>query len=193
MLKKKCTLTATEEEIQKVVDLWCEQEGVQSHLRGGEALLPGAVHLVPAVPGHLRQAALLGKELRGHLRHRAGGRLCPAQRQRLPHRPVGVPHRRQEHRRGLCGDVGVQPALQPGERVPTCPRRAWGRTPSPIPTSPSCWCITPPPGRGLWDIAKSHRALLSDLQEQNDLYEDTLPDARPLNNLQPIKHTAVER
>lgn len=30
VLKKKCTLTATEEEIQKVVDLWCEQEGVQS-------------------------------------------------------------------------------------------------------------------------------------------------------------------
>ena len=30
VLKKKCTLTATDEEIQKVVDLWCEQEGVQS-------------------------------------------------------------------------------------------------------------------------------------------------------------------
>ena len=35
-------------------------------------------------------------------------------------------------------------------------------------------------GESLWDIAKSHRALLSDLQAQNDLYEDTVPHARPL-------------
>ena len=35
-------------------------------------------------------------------------------------------------------------------------------------------------GENLWDIAKNHRALLSDLREQNELYEDVLPDARPL-------------
>ena len=55
-----------------------------------------------------------------------------------------------------------------------------GENAQPYPHQPQLQVYYASPGERLWDIAKSHRALLSDLQEQNDLYEDTLPDARPL-------------
>ena len=35
-------------------------------------------------------------------------------------------------------------------------------------------------GEKLWDIAKSHRALLSDVRAQNELFDDTVPESRPI-------------
>ncbi len=35
-------------------------------------------------------------------------------------------------------------------------------------------------GEKLWDIAKNHRALLSDVRAQNELFEDTVPESRPI-------------
>lgn len=35
-------------------------------------------------------------------------------------------------------------------------------------------------GESLWEIAKSHRALLSDIRAQNDLYEETVPSPGPI-------------
>ena len=34
-------------------------------------------------------------------------------------------------------------------------------------------------GENLWDIAKSHRALLSDIRSQNELYDETVPQSGP--------------
>ena len=90
-------------------------------------------------------------------------------------------------------ETWVSSLLYSRESVSYLSAAGMGESPNPITTSPSCWCILLLPGERLWDIAKSHRALLSDLQEQNDLYEDTLPGRPAPDNLQPIKHTAVER
>ena len=35
-------------------------------------------------------------------------------------------------------------------------------------------------GEKLWDIAKSHRALLTDVRTQNELFDDVVPEARPI-------------
>ena len=35
-------------------------------------------------------------------------------------------------------------------------------------------------GENLWDIAKSHRALLSDIRSQNELYDETVPQSGPI-------------
>jgi hypothetical protein len=35
-------------------------------------------------------------------------------------------------------------------------------------------------GEKLWDIAKSHRAMLTDIRTQNELFDDVVPEARPI-------------
>ena len=35
-------------------------------------------------------------------------------------------------------------------------------------------------GENLWDIAKSHRALLSDIRSQNEVYDETVPQSGPI-------------
>ena len=35
-------------------------------------------------------------------------------------------------------------------------------------------------GEKLWDIAKSHHALLGDIRSQNELFDDIVPEARPI-------------
>ena len=50
----------------------------------------------------------------------------------------------------------------------------------PYPHQPQLLVYYASQGEKLWNIAKSHRALLSDIQEQNDLFDDTLPESRPL-------------
>ena len=55
-----------------------------------------------------------------------------------------------------------------------------GEDAKPYPHQPQLLVYYASQGERLWDIAKSHRALLSDLREQNDLPDDVLPEARPL-------------
>ena len=78
VLKKKCTLTATEEEIQKVVDLWCEQEGVQSTCGEGKLSYRVRYTLCLLYRGTSGRLLYLEKSFEGTLRHRAGGRLLPS-------------------------------------------------------------------------------------------------------------------
>ena len=35
-------------------------------------------------------------------------------------------------------------------------------------------------GEKLWDIAKEHRVLLHDIRTQNELFDDVVPETRPI-------------
>ena len=75
-------------------------------------------------------------------------------------------------------ETWVSSLLYSRESVSYLSSAGMGENAQPYPHQPQLLVYYASPGERLWDIAKSHRALLSDLQEQNDLYEDTLPDAR---------------
>lgn len=179
VLKKKCTLTATEEEIQKVVDLWCEQEGVQSTCGEGKLSYRVRYTLCLLYRGTSGRLLYLEKSFEGTFATELEGAF--AQRSDSVSL-TGLWEYRIADKNTVEASVEtwVSSLLYSRESVSYLSAAGMGENAQPYPHQPQLLVYYASPGERLWDIAKSHRALLSDLQEQNDLYEDTLPDARPL-------------
>ncbi|MFR6277785.1 MAG: DUF3794 domain-containing protein [Acutalibacter sp.] len=179
VLKKKCTLTATEEEIQKVVDLWCEQEGVQSTCGEGKLSYRVRYTLCLLYRGTSGRLLYLEKSFEGTFATELEGAF--AQRSDSVSL-TGLWEYRIADKNTVEASVEtwVSSLLYSRESVSYLSSAGMGENAQPYPHQPQLLVYYASPGERLWDIAKSHRALLSDLQEQNDLYEDTLPDARPL-------------
>ena len=168
VLKKKCTLTATEEEIQKVVDLWCEQEGVQSTCGEGKLSYRVRYTLCLLYRGTSGRLLYLEKSFEGTFATEL------------------------EHRRGLCGDVGVQPALQPGERVLPVLGGHGGERPALSPPAPAAGVLRLPRGEAVGHRQKPPGAALGFAGAERPVRGYAAGRPAP-DNLQPIKHTAVER
>lgn len=179
VLKKKCTLTATEEEIQKVVDLWCEQEGVQSTCGEGKLSYRVRYTLCLLYRGTSGRLLYLEKSFEGTFATELEGAF--AQRSDSVSL-TGLWEYRIADKNTVEASVEtwVSSLLYSRESVSYLSSAGMGENAQPYPHQPQLLVYYASLGERLWDIAKSHRALLSDLQEQNDLYEDTLPDARPL-------------
>lgn len=179
VLKKKCSLTVTEEEIQKVVDLWCEQESVQSSWEEGKLTYRVRYTICMLYRGASGRILYLEKpfdhsfstELEGSRSRRSDTiSLTDLWEYRIADKNTVE----------ASVETWVSSLLYSRETVKYLASAGMGEDAKPYPHQPQLLVYYASQGERLWDIAKSHRALLSDLREQNDLPDDVLPEARPL-------------
>ncbi len=179
VLKKKCSLTVAEEEIQKVVDLWCEQESVQSSWEEGKLTYRVRYTICTLYRGASGRILYLEKpfdhsfstELEGSRSRRSDTiSLTDLWEYRIADKNTVE----------ASVETWVSSLLYSRETVKYLASAGMGEDAKPYPHQPQLLVYYASQGERLWDIAKSHRALLSDLREQNDLPDDVLPEARPL-------------
>ena len=179
VLKKKCSLTVTEEEIQKVVDLWCEQESVQSTCEEGKLtyrvryticlLYRSASGRILYVEKSFEHS--FTTEMEGSKAKRSDTiSLTDLWEYRIADKNTVE----------ASVETWVSSLLYSREPVKYLASAGMDDESKSYPHEPQLLVYYASAGEKLWDIAKSHRALLSDLREQNELYDDTLPDSRPL-------------
>lgn len=178
-LKKKITLAVQEDEMEKVLDLWCEHDTVQTTCEKGR--LTFRVQC---------KACLLYQGV--------GGKLCYLEKPvdynsvtELSHtetcKTTTTSHTELWEYR-IADRTTVEMTLESNVSVFLYRRTAvsYVSSASPAPDAApysedsrfAVYYATQ--GETLWEIAKSHRTSLSALREQNDLYEDTVPENRPL-------------
>lgn len=174
-LKKKWTLPV--EEVQKVADLWCERENVATRCEKGKLLY------------RVRYTVcLLYQNARGGFAYteRPFDYECSTELEgRLPQKSETISQTdvweyRITDKNAVEVSVETWATSLLYQSVPVRYLVGFEEEGAPYPHTPQLLVYYASPGESLWDIAKSHRALLSDLREQNDLYDDTLTDARPL-------------
>lgn len=177
VLKKKSVITV--EEIQKVVDLWCEQESVQSRCEKGK--LCYRVKYTVCLLYRNGQGQFLyterpfdydfSTELEGQLPQKSDTvSLTDLWEYRITDKSTVE----------VSVETWVSSLLYRRTPVKFLASAGMDDNGQPYPHNPQLLVYYGSAGERLWDIAKSHRALLSDLREQNDLYDDTLPEDRPL-------------
>ncbi len=179
VLKKKCSLTATEEDIQKVLDLWCEQESVQSSCEQGKLSYRVRYTLCLLYQGSSGRVLYLEKSFDQSFvtemeRSEAKRSSTISQTDLWEYRIAD------KNTVEASVETWVSSLLYNRETVKYLSSAGLDESAAAYPRQPQLQVYYASAGERLWDIAKSHRALLSDLREQNELYDDVLPDARPL-------------
>ena len=177
VLKKKGTLSV--EEIQKVVDLWCEQDSVRSRCEKGKLFYRVKFTV-----------CLLYQNVQGRLLYMERPfeyETATEQEGELPQKSDTVfltdlwEYRiADKNSIEISVETWVSSLLYNRGSIRFLSAVSSDDSAPGFPHTPQLLVYYASAGENLWDIAKNHRALLSDLREQNELYEDVLPDTRPL-------------
>ena len=179
VLKKKCSLTVTEEEIQKVVDLWCEQESVQSTCEEGKLTYRVRYTICLLYRSASGRILYVEKSFEHSFTTEVEG--SKAKRSDTISLTDLWEYRIADKNTVEASvETWVSSLLYSREPVKYLASAGMDDESKSYPHEPQLLVYYASAGEKLWDIAKSHRALLSDLREQNELYDDTLPDSRPL-------------
>ncbi len=178
-LKKKHSISIAEEEVQKVVDLWCEQESAQSTCGEGKITYRVRYTICLLYRGSSGRLLYWEKafdqefvtELEGsHAKRSDTVSLTDLWEYRIADKNTVE----------ASVETWVSTLLYDREPASYVAAAGMEDTAVPYPHQPQLLVYYASQGEKLWNIAKSHRALLSDIQEQNDLFDDTLPESRPL-------------
>lgn len=179
VLKKKCALTVSEDEIEKVLDIWCEQDSVQSVCDKGK--LNFRVRYTVCMLYQSSGGKILYTEK--PFDYNATTELNDSQS-----RKSDTVSRTELWEYRITDKNTVEVSIE----TPTS-TFLYSRTTLKYLTAAGVSEDTPDfeidpkllvyyasAGERLWDIAKNHRALLSDIQAQNDLYDEVVPNDRPI-------------
>ncbi|MCI9553564.1 MAG: DUF3794 domain-containing protein [Acutalibacter sp.] len=179
VLKKKCSLTVSDDEIQRVLDVWCEQDNVQSTCEKTK------------INYRVKYTICM-------LYVNAQGRILYAEKQfdhnftvelenQLAKRCDTVWHTELWEYRILdrntveiSAETSVTSLLMSMDNVKYLTSAGMEENAKDFDVRPRFLVYYASQGEKLWDIAKNHRALLTDLRSQNELFEDTVPESRPI-------------
>ncbi len=179
MLKKKCSFSVSEDGLEKILDIWCEQDSVQSSCDKGKLTYRVKVTVCLLYRGVDGRLLFTEKTFD----YTASSDLDDDQAKKSDtqsHTDLWEYRIVDRNTIELSLETDVRTFLS--ARTPVKYITAAEDDPN-APESPVRSRILvyyAAPGERVWDIAKNHRALLSDLQTQNELYEDTVSEARPI-------------
>ncbi len=179
VLKKKCSLSAQEDEIEKVLDVWCEQDSVQAVCDKGK--LNYRVRYTVCM-------LYLGSQGRVLYSEKAFDYNCSTELEDGQSRKTDVFSRTELWEYRITDKSTVEVSLETSVSTFLYSKTSMKYLVSTganedvqsFETVPRFLVYYASAGERLWDIAKSHRALLSDIRAQNDLYDETVPEARPI-------------
>lgn len=179
VLKKKCAVPVNEEEIEKILDLWCEQDSVQSYCEKGKIN-----YRVKYVICMLYQAV--------------EGKICYTEKPfdfnsstELDNANIKKCDSRSatdiwEYRIAdkntveVSAETTVTSLMYSKSTIKYLTSAAVDETAKSTVSGSKLLIYYASQGERLWDIAKSHHALISDIRTQNDLFEDTISQPGPI-------------
>lgn len=178
-LKKKCVLSVQEDEIEKILDIWCEQDSVQSACDKGK--LNYRVRFTVCL-------LYLGSQGRVLYAEKSFDYNCASELGDGLTRKTDTTSRTElwEYRITdkstveVSVETPVSTFLYSRSTVKYLISAGAGEDSQPFEPEPRMLVYYASAGERLWDIAKSHRALLSDLRAQNELYDETMPTDGPI-------------
>ncbi len=179
VLKKKCALSVQEDEIEKILDLWCEQDDVQSSCDKGK--LSYRVRYTLCM-------LYLGSQGRVLYTERSFDYNCATELDDVQAKGSETSSRTEvwEYRIAdkntveVSVETGVSTFLFSRSTAKFLTSAAIDENAKGFETGARLLVYYASAGERLWDIAKTHRALLSDLRSQNDLYDEVIPEDRPI-------------
>ncbi len=179
VLKKKCSLTVSDDEIQKVIDLWSEECDVQSYCDKGKLNYRVRCNLCMLYLGSQNRILYTEKSFDFNF----STDLEESQAKKSETRfYLDLWEYRISDKNTV--EVSVETTVvsllytKSVIRYLESAQEAEGEKPYEKHSRLSVYYASQ--GESLWDIAKSHRALLSDIRAQNDLLEDTIQASGPI-------------
>lgn len=179
VLKKKCSLSVTDDEIQKVLDLWCEQDTVQSTCE--KAKLNYRVKYTVCMLYISAQGRILYTE--NQFDHSFTTELENQLAKRTDttwHTDLWEYRIADKSTVEVSVETTVSTLLLSMNNVKYLTSAGMDENAKSFEVRPRFLVYYASQGEKLWDIAKNHRALLTDLRTQNELFEDTVPETRPI-------------
>lgn len=179
VLKKKCALTAQEDGIEKILDLWCEQDSVQSVC--DKEKLNYRVRCTVCM-------LYLGGQGRILYTEKPFDYNCSADLEDSAAKKTDASSRTEVWEYRIADKNTVEVSLETAvttflyskTSVKFLNSAGAGDDAKPFESGSRLLVYYASAGERLWDIAKNHRALLSDIRARNDLYDETVPEARPI-------------
>ncbi len=182
VLKKKCTLALSGEEIQRVLDLWCEQESVQSSWEKGK-LTYRVKYTISMLYVNAQGRILYGEQPFDHSFTTERGEPEAGKCQTSARTDVWEYRIADKNTVEVSAETAVTSLLYAASSVKYL-ISAGADENSPdfqqFEKRSRFLLYYASAGEKLWDIAKAHRALLSDIRSQNELFEDSVPAAQPI-------------
>ncbi|WP_322182676.1 DUF3794 domain-containing protein [Neglectibacter caecimuris] len=179
VLKKKCALSVQEDEIERILDIWCEQDSVQSVCDKGK--LNFRVRYTVCM-------LYLGSGGRVLYAEKPFDYNCAAELEDSLSRKSDTVSRTEIWEYRITDKNTVEISVETPTTTFLYSRTSIKYlTAAGVAEDAECFEREPKllvyyasSGERLWDIAKSHRSLLSDIRAQNDLYDETVPEDRPI-------------
>ena len=179
VLKKKCSLALSGEEIQRVLDLWCQQDSVQALCEKGK--LTYRVKLTMCLLYVNGQGRILYTEKA--FDHTFTTELpdgAPGKCRIDAHTDVWEYRIADKSTVEISAETAVTALLYSVNTVKYLTGAGCDDSAPGFERRPRFLLYYARAGERLWDIAKGHRVRLTDVREQNELYEETVPEDRAL-------------
>lgn len=179
VLKKKCAITVQDEEIEKILDIWCEQDSVQSTCDKGRLnyrVRYSVCMLYKSVSGRILYIEKpfdynSSTELQDSLTVKS---------ETTSHTELWEYRITDKSTVEISVETPVSTFLYTRATVKHLTSAGVSDDSQGYNTPPGISVYYASVGERMWDIAKNHRAMLSDIRAQNDIYDDTLPESRPV-------------
>lgn len=179
VLKKKCSLSVQEDEIERILDIWCEQDDVQAAC--DKEKLNCRVRCTVCMLYLGSQGRVLYAEK--PVDYNCAVELEDSQPRRCEassHAEVWEYRIADKNTVEVSVETSVTAFLYSRTSVKYLISAETDEAAQPYEPGSRLTVYYASAGERLWDIAKSHRAMLSDIRAQNDLYDETVPEARPI-------------
>ena len=177
VLKKKCTLSVSDGEIQKILDVWCEQDTVQSVCE--KAKLSYRIKYTVCMLYVNGQGRILYMEKQ--FDHSFTVEMENQQAKRADttwHTDLWEYRIADKTTVEVSVETSVSSTLMSMEQVKYLTSAGMEENAKDYEGKPRFLIYYASAGEKLWDIAKSHRAMLTDIRTQNELFDDVVPEDR---------------
>lgn len=178
-LKKKSTISVTEDEIEKILDLWCEQDSVQTTCDKGKLNYRVRCTACMLFQGSHGRILYAEKALDYNFTAELGDDV-PKKTDTSWHTNIWEYRIADKNTVELTAETEVSVFLYSRSGIEYLASAEADENAAPYGSSSRLLVYYASAGERLWDIAKSHHALLEDIRAQNDLYDENVPEDRPI-------------
>lgn len=179
VLKKKCTLEAGGDEIQKVLDLWCQQDSVQSVCEKGKLTYRVKYTLCLLYIGGQGRILYTEKQFDQAFTTELAD-MEAGKSQTTAHTDVWEYRIADRNTVEVSVETAASSLLYSVSTVKYLTGAGSEENAPGFEKRPRFLLYYAQAGERLWDIAKSHRARIAEVRAQNELYEETVPEPMAL-------------
>lgn len=179
VLKKKCSLAVTEDEIQKVLDVWCEHDTVQAVCEKAKLDYRVKYNICMLYMNAQGRILYIEKQFDHSFTTDLGDQLAK-KADTTWHTDLWEYRIADRNTVEVSVETTANSVLVSMNNVKYLTSAGVDENAPAFDIRPRFLIYYASGGEKLWDIAKNHRALLGDIRAQNELFDDTVPESRPI-------------